>query len=308
MATIEEEAARLDVIRDTTIAFMTAVAAEASVDIATEQKDLAADVLQTVNRRVSAAAAPLIQKSRSEVEYASAALTLDKAHRERDAARQALVAVVGAELFATPIAREEFYAIVKPEPLPAIRETEPSIDSRRDSHALAQARAQIELEQANALPDPHLSLGIREFQSTGDRALLLSVALPIPVLDSNSGNIEKVRQEALRTEFNQKQAMLDRTSSLARAHARLMRSYVEASTLKSSILPSATQAFRLARDGYAAGRFPYLEVLDAQRSLFFARQQQIEALREFHIAQAEVARLIAKAPNTLPTYGDPNAE
>lgn len=109
-ATIEEQAVRQDIIRDTTIAFMTAAAAEANVEIAREQKDLAADILQTVSRRVSAAAAPLIQKSRSEVENASAVLALDKAHRERDAARQALAAVIGIDLFEAPIARDAFYA------------------------------------------------------------------------------------------------------------------------------------------------------------------------------------------------------
>lgn len=307
-ATIEEEAVRQDIIRDTTIAFMTAAAAEAQVEIAREQKDLAADILQTVSRRVSAAAAPLIQKSRSEVENASAVLALDKAHRERDTARQALAAVVGIERFEAPIARDAFYAISKPDALPAVRQIDHSIDSQRESYALAQARAQIELEQANALPDPRFSLGVREFQSTGDRAVLFSVGLPIPVLDSNSGNIEKARQGALRTEFDHKQARLDRTTGLARAHARLMRSYVEATTLKSSILPSANQAFRLSRDGYAAGRFPYLEVLDAQRSLFVARQQEIETLRDFHIAQAEVARLLSEAKHAPLQVGEYDAE
>lgn len=308
MAMLDEEATRRDVIRDTAVAFMSAVAAEASVDLAREQKGLAADVLQSVTRRVSAAAAPLIQQSRSEVENASAGLALDKAHRERDAARQALAAVVGDDAFEAPLARDAFYAISKPESLPASGSSFPTIDTLRQDRALAQARARIALEQANALPDPRVSLGVREFQSSGDRAVLVSLGLPIPVLNSNSGNIEKVRQDALRTELEHRQASLDRAASLARAHARLMRSYVEANTLKSSILPSATQAFRLARDGYAAGRFPYLEVLDAQRSLFLARQQQIEALRDFHIAEAEVTRLLAKAPAEPSPSGDHYAE
>lgn len=307
-AKLDEAAARHDVIRDTTIAFMTAVATEASVDLAGEQKDLAADVLQSVRRRVSAAAAPLIQQSRSEVEKASADLALDKAHRERDAARQALAAVIGDDAFEASLARDAFYAISKPDPLPSSPSQSPVIDTLRQEQTLAQARARIDLEEANGLPDPRLSFGVREYKSSGDRAFLLSLGMPIPVLNSNSGAIEKVRQDALRTELDHRQATLDRTASLARAHARLMRSYVEASTLKSSILPAATRAFRLARDGYAAGRFPYLEVLDAQRSLFLARQQQIEALREFHVAQAEVARLLATATPEPTQSGDHHAD
>lgn len=309
-AMLDEAAARHDVIRDTTIAFMTAVAAEASVDLAREQKDLAADVLQSVSRRVSAAAAPLIQQSRSEVENASAALALDKAYRERDAARHALATVMGDDAFEASLARDAFdafYAINKPDPLPTSDSTPPGIDTLRQDQTLTQAKARIDFEEANGLPDPRVSIGVREFQSTGDRAFLLSLGMPIPVLNSNRGAIEKVRQDALRTELDNRQAALDRAASLSRAHARLMRSYVEASTLKSSILPAATRAFRLARDGYAAGRFPYLEVLDAQRSLFLARQQQIDALRDFHIAQAEVARLVAKAPPELSQSGAPHA-
>lgn len=307
-ATLDEAAARLDVIRDATVAFMTVIAAEESVALATEQKELAADVLRSVNRRVAAAASPLIQRSRAEVENASAALALDKAHSDRDVARRALAAVVGENSFERPIASEAFYAITKPDPIPAPAATDPLIDNLRQNSTLAIARARIDLEQANALPDPRVSVGVREFQSSGDRALLLSIGLPIPVLNTNSGTIEKVRQEALRTELDNRQALLDRTADLRRAHARLMRSYVEASTLKTSILPAATQAFRWARDGYAAGRFPYLEVLDAQRSLFLARQQKIDALREFHTAQAEVARLIARAPSQPSVAGDHHAE
>ncbi|MDX1923317.1 MAG: TolC family protein [Alphaproteobacteria bacterium] len=307
-ATLDEEAARLDVIRDTTIAFMAVVAAEESVYLATEQKELAADVLQSVSRRVGAAAAPLIQRSRSEVEYATAILALDKASRERDISRHALAAIIGQDVFEASLAKEVFYEIEKPAPLANLRPDDPLIDRLRQDSTLAQARARIELEQANALPDPRVSVGVREFQATDDRALLVSLAMPIPIFDLNGGNIEKARQEALRTELDNKQASRDRTAEVSRAHARLMRSFVEVNTLKNSILPSATQAFRLSREGYTAGRFPYLEVLDAQRSLFLARQQKIDALREFHTAKAELTRLIAKAPAKPSQSGEHHAE
>ncbi len=297
LASLDEEVARLDVIRDTTVAFMTAIAAEESLQLATEQKELAADVLQSVSLRVGAAAAPLIQKSRSEVEHATAKLALDKASRERDVAYQALAAIMGKDTFEASLSKDVFYVINKPDALPASRPDDALIDRERQNSVLAQARARIELEQAKALPDPRVSVGVREFQATGDRALLVSLGMPIPIFDLNGGNIEKARQEALRTELDNKQAWLDRSSVIERVHGQLMRSYDEANTLKASILPSATKAFRLAREGYDAGRFSYLEVLDAQRSLFSARQQKIDALREFHTAKAELARLTSVSIN-----------
>lgn len=57
--------------------------------LTTEQKALAEDVLKSVSVRVGAAAAPLIQKNRAEVERScSATIALDKAQRERDITRK----------------------------------------------------------------------------------------------------------------------------------------------------------------------------------------------------------------------------
>jgi outer membrane protein, heavy metal efflux system len=57
------------------------------------------------------------------------------------------------------------------------------------------------------------------------------------------------------------------------------------------VVPAAEQAFRFARAGYAEGRFSFLEVLDAQRTLFDARAQLNDALRDFHTRRAEADRL-----------------
>jgi len=67
IASLDEQAATLDVIRDVTTAYADVVAAEENVRLATEQKELAVDVLKSVSVRVGAAAAPLIQKSRAEL-------------------------------------------------------------------------------------------------------------------------------------------------------------------------------------------------------------------------------------------------
>jgi len=83
-------------------------------------------------------------------------------------------------------------------------------------------------------------------------------------------------------------------ADLARARQQLENAYVQAMTLKSKIIPSAQEAFSLAREGYGLGRFPYLEVLDAQRSLFAVKQQHIAALRQYHTARAVVERLTAR--------------
>jgi cobalt-zinc-cadmium efflux system outer membrane protein len=50
----------------------------------------------------------------------------------------------------------------------------------------------------------------------------------------------------------------------------------------------------LANDGYARGAFSYLDVLDAQRLLFDLREQRLNLLRTYHLAEAALARIQAR--------------
>jgi cobalt-zinc-cadmium efflux system outer membrane protein len=56
-------------------------------------------------------------------------------------------------------------------------------------------------------------------------------------------------------------------------------------------LPGAETAFKAAQKGYRLGKFDYLEVLDAQRTLFSSRTRYIQALARYHRSVADVERL-----------------
>jgi cobalt-zinc-cadmium efflux system outer membrane protein len=308
IASLDEQAATLDIIRDVTTAYAEAVAAEENVRLATEQKELAEDVLKSVSVRVGAAAAPLIQKSRAEVERSTSTIALDKATRERDVTRKKLAALMGEERFTLALDSTAFYAIAKPELAEIEEKLKANPDLVKLNSSLEQSKARLDLEQANAIPDPRLSVGVRDFRDSGDQAFVVGVSLPIPVFNANRGNIEKARHEVSRTELDNRQMVLNTSADLTQAHERMENAYVQAQTLKTEILPSADKAFRLAREGYGLGRFPYLEVLDAQRSLFGVKQQQIEAIRDFHTAKAQVERLTASRLNTIKKTGETHAE
>ncbi len=83
IANLEYNSARLDLIRDVTIAYAEAVAAQ-------EEVKLAGDVLQSVTKRVAAAAEPLIQKSKAEVALATSEIAFSKALRELAIAKKNL--------------------------------------------------------------------------------------------------------------------------------------------------------------------------------------------------------------------------
>lgn len=59
------------------------------------------------------------------------------------------------------------------------------------------------------------------------------------------------------------------------------------------MLPGAQLAYENATKGFDLGKFSFLDVLDAQRTLFQARNQYLRALTDTHRAAAEIDRLLA---------------
>lgn len=304
IASLDEQAATLDVIRDVTTAYAEAVAAEENVRLATEQKELAEDVLKSVSIRVGAAAAPLIQKSRAEVERSTATIALDTAMREREIARKNLATLLGEEKVMFTLDSSAFYAVTKPDIAGIEDKLQANPDLVKLNSSLEQSKARLDLEKANAIPDPRLNVGVRDFRDNGDQAFVVGVSLPIPVFNANRGNIEKARNEMSRAEFENRNAALTINADLTRAEQQMENAYLRAETLKHEVLPSADKAFRLSREGYGAGRFPYLEVLDAQRSLFGVKQQHIAALKEYHAARATLERLTATHAGRIENKGE----
>jgi cobalt-zinc-cadmium efflux system outer membrane protein len=303
IASFEYQAAALDLIRDVTIAYAEAVATKENIRITSEQKALAEDVLKSVSIRVEAAAAPLIQKTRADIERATATIALSKAKREHNIALKTLAALMGDMSPSFTLDKTAFFATAKPKGSTFDNGLKFNPDLLKLDTKLEQSKGRLDLEKAGAIPNPKLNAGMRHFQDTGDKAYMVGLSLPIPVFDSNSGNIEKAHHEVLRTELENQQAALNASSDLTQAQQRMENAYVQAKTLKTEILPSASEAFKLVMEGYKLGRFPYIDVLDMQRSLFGVQQQYIEALKDFHVAKASVERLAATHLNTSQATG-----
>ena len=84
-------------------------------------------------------------------------------------------------------------------------------------------------------------------------------------------------------------------TALEAAYQRAAAVAATATTLQSVSRPAAQKAFDVVSQGYRNGRFGYLEVLDAQRTLFSTRSELIEALREHEQQLATIERLTAAA-------------
>lgn len=291
-ADLVSEATRLDLVRDVTILYVEAVAADQSFELAKELESIARRTLDNVTERVNAAREPLVQQSKAEVAATTSAIARQRAANAREARRQALARSWGDSAFSEPLSSDDFFKHPAPEPLDAYYgRLQASPDLARFNSLRAAREADLRLARAQIVPNPTLSFGVRQFRETDRSALIAGVSLPFPVFNRNGGEIARSRAEVRRADSELMQEERDLAGQLSDAWSRWQSAANEATSLAEEILPQADKAFRLTLDGYRAGRFQFLEVLDAQRTLFEARGQQVNALTELHSARAQVERL-----------------
>ena len=67
---------------------------------------------------------------------------------------------------------------------------------------------------------------------------------------------------------------------------------LEAEMTRDRLTPKAEKAYELSRAGYDAGRFSWFELINAQQHLTEIRIRYIEALKDAHLARAEVSKFL----------------
>jgi cobalt-zinc-cadmium efflux system outer membrane protein len=142
------------------------------------------------------------------------------------------------------------------------------------------------------VPDITVNAGYRRFTDIDSNAFLIGGSIQLPLFDRNRGGIQEATDRLSKAHAEQRAAQVRVTTALAESYRALASARDEASVLASSIQPGAREAFEAVSEGYRLGKFGYLEVLDAQRTLVSAGAQYLRALSDYHKAAADVERLI----------------
>jgi cobalt-zinc-cadmium efflux system outer membrane protein len=284
--------ARADVLAATRQRFIAVLAAQEKLALAREQAELAAQSLMAADERIKAGKAPAIDRLRLQGEASRASLAVAQAERTLAADRQMLAAGWGD-------AQPDFDRVDGDlSVLPTVPPLD-EVDATLEQSAVALNRrittelSSIELERSKVgrIPDPSLTVGWRRFKESDDNAMVFGISVPLPLFGqgreavaaaSSRYNSAKAREVS---ERNQARAAL-RSAWRALADAK-----AEAEVFSGQVVPAAAEGFAAAEFGYRAGKFGLLELLDAQRTLFEARQQQLTARTDCHLAAIELRRL-----------------
>jgi cobalt-zinc-cadmium efflux system outer membrane protein len=248
--------------------------------------DVAREIVATVERRVQAARDPLLASARSKALLVEAEIAVEAARLSEQAAKAQLALLWAGDtnFFVDPTSFQSF--------------GNASGGGVGGSAELALATAQeaaasatIALENARGRQDPIISGGVRYFHETDDAALVVGFAIPLPFWDKNDGAIARSEAERsrLRFEFEALRRNMEREAAAARAQMGIAQKEID--SIDARLLPAAEEALASARQGYNAGGFSYLDVLEAQRIVVDARLQRISAFHSYHSARVALARL-----------------
>lgn len=286
-------AQRLELTAATRKAFVQLLAAQQGLALAEEQVRLAQGVFATVEARVSGGKVPAVELQRAEVDLAVTRSAAVQAGLVLSGAQQALALQWGGAEPLTPKAVGTLEELPELPTLATLTARLPqSPEAARWQREATASQARIALARAGAVPDLTLSLGLRQFQQSDDTAMLAGLSLPLPLFDRNQGGIAAAGAALNQNRHRQQAALAQSRAALAGSHAALVAAHGQARVLREQVLPAAQRAFEAAELGYQVGKFDYLAVADAQRSLFEVRGQHLQALTAAQLALAEIERLV----------------
>lgn len=275
--------------------------AYAELNIAHQRLNLAEKRLELANKthlavkgRVKAAAASDIQHTKVDIEQQAAEIEKTAALEIFDSSKARFERLLSGNVNELGLQYKPLLTVIdlpeKEDLLVAIQESPLALIAGLKR---LQSKSRIDLARANAIPNPRLGLGVRRFNETNSNALIASISIPLPFFNRNQGNIASERAKSFKAEYEAEAAILSLKESAELIYAQILAASNAVKRYQDEIIPSALRAYNQASEGYGLGRFSFLELLDAQRTLYEMQEAHLNSLLQFHQAQAQVDFLMS---------------
>ncbi|WP_024646678.1 TolC family protein [Pseudomonas syringae] len=294
-----QDAARLELERrsnelraDVVQAFYAAARAQAGLELARQSRALAERGLKVAEGRVRAGKVSPVEATRAQVQLAETDLLVRRAETLKINSNRELARATGSP---TAFFERLDYSDLSPGKSPStakmLTALNQSAELRLAQTQIEQREAALDSERAKRIPDLTVSVGSQYSREERERVNVVGLSMPLPLFDRNQGNVLAASRRAdqsrdlrnavelkLRT---QTQSALDQWGTAAQ----------EVESFNNVILPAAQSAVDTATRGFEMGKFGFLEVLDAQRTLIYARSQYLESLATATEARVAIERI-----------------
>ncbi len=289
------EARRLDLFTEVVKAFTVVLILKEREKLNEELLDLSQRIVTSIDSRVRAGKVSPAEISRAKVQVLTRQIELERVRRELNAARQRLAATWGSDSprFGKVAGRlDTMTSLPSMEKLKMLIEQNP--DMARWPVEMTRRQADLDLQKTGKIPDLTIIGGFRRLNDINDNAFVAGLSIPITIFDRNQGGIEEALIRQRLAEKQRQTAEMVAYRRLAETYGNLSAAHNEISTLNDNMLDEAQNAFKEISQGYMQGKFGFLDLLDAQRTLYQTRARYLSALLDYHRSVADIERLIGQ--------------
>ena len=279
---------RADVIQ----AFYSSSTAQQRLLLSRQSLELAERGLRVAQGRIKSGKSAPVEGTRAEVQLSEVRLELRRAERDEASAYQRLAQVMGAPLPA-------FVSVGDPgRSMPTVPDSSLLLNRIGETAELRLAKLQIDqreaslgLEKAQRIPDLTVSIGSQYDERERERVNVVGLSMPIPLFNRNQGNVLAAARRTDQARDLRNASELRLRTEIQTTLDQWMTANTEVASFNQTILPAAQSAVDTATRGFEMGKFNFLDVLDAQRTLISARTQYIQAIAEATDAWVRIERI-----------------
>ncbi|MBL1154138.1 MAG: TolC family protein [Ignavibacteriota bacterium] len=289
------ELLKLDVISQVKKAFIELVKIQHQIKLQHKFVNLNEEILKIISERVKAGKTSPAEESKEKFALMNSRLELQRFQRDYLSTQTKINSLCGTSgknfvpssdlfdaLISPPNKEEIFHEI---ENIPSIKYLNNETNIRK---------AQLELEESNSVPDLTASLGIRYLNELKTNSFVAGLSMPLPFFNRNQGNIQSAEIKVRQMEELINAQKLSIIESLTASFNNLVIAYNNAVQFNENILSESENAYEITSKGYLQGRFAFIDMLDAQRTLFDTQAQYLLELSEYYNSIIEIENLTGK--------------
>lgn len=300
LASLDYQNKRLEIFSEVAKAFILVLKAQEELQLSNELLDLSEKSFAIVEKRVDAGKDSPVEKTRASVALSNFKILHRETERNLGYSRKQLAFFWDQDSPAFQQAAGNLDIVGQ---LPELEELTNQLKSTPEYARLraeiSRSQAVLDLEKSNAVSDVTFDVGVRRFNDTDDNAILFGFSIPLPISNRNQGAKQEAIYNLAKSRQEQKVAWLKLQGELNQAYQEFSNSYSRSISLKNEVLPGVVEMFAAATRAYEEGKVDYLNVLDAQRTLFEAKSEYFESLAAYHIAKTDIERFVGSHTQTI---------
>lgn len=289
------KAKRLEVIFRVKQSFYETLAAYERAKLSKERASLASKLSSVTIARFKAGKISQLEQTRSLSNSSMALLSADRNARQAETKKRHLAFLIGEERPSFDTLEGGFYKIQK---LASFGELEAELKKSpywvRHEAEHSAARAELAVEDSKRFPDMEIQGGIKRPFDDEKIGYVVGVSIPLPLFDRNQGGVSTALSKSEVSLFSRQQNEQTLKLELKDNYDKYESTFKQISELEAGVLPSVRETLNAISSAYEQGRFSYLEVLDAEASLFEIRDQHIGLLEEYWTIRASLERFLEK--------------